>query len=188
MKWDLYYFKYYYLKLTDIEFNEQKLEEDFLTLIAFLKTADFSFFMYRDFQARNILMHNSTPYFIDFQGGMKGPLHYDVVSLLFQAKANLNHETRTELIEFYISEISKQISIDKELFKKQLQGFVFIRILQTLGAYGFRGIIQQKPHFIASIPQAIANIKELMPIISRIITIPYLQNLIENLPTLTPKL
>jgi aminoglycoside/choline kinase family phosphotransferase len=187
MKWDLSYFKYYYLKLTDIEFNEQKLEVDFNTLISFLLQAKNTFFMYRDFQARNILVQNNNLYFIDYQGGMQGPLQYDVVSLLYQAKAELPQEMRNTLLNYYIEEVSKEISIDSKEFINLFQGFVFIRILQTLGAYGYRGIIQQKAHFIASIPQAVANVKEHISIISKIIYIPYLQNLIENLPIITPK-
>lgn len=187
MKWDLSYFKYYYLKLTDIEFNEQKLEVDFNTLISFLQQAENTFFMYRDFQARNILVQNNNQYFIDYQGGMQGPLQYDVVSLLYQAKADLSQEMRNTLLNYYIEEVSKEISIDSKEFISLFQGFVFIRILQTLGAYGYRGVIQQKSHFISSIPQAVANVKEHISIISQIIQIPYLQNIIENLPTLTPK-
>ena len=188
MKWDLSYFKYYYLKLTDLEFSEQKLEHDFETLVQFLQLADCSYFMYRDFQARNIMVTNNSLSFIDYQGGMQGPLHYDVVSLLYQAKAELSNNDRNLLLDFYIHEISKQIPINSELFKKEIQGFIFIRILQTLGAYGYRGLIQQKSHFISSIPQAVQNVKEHISKISKIISIPYLEQILINLPILPPKL
>ena len=185
MFWDLYYCKYYYLKISGIECNDQKLEEDFERIVAFLNTADRNYFMYRDFQSRNILLNDNTLGYIDYQGGMKGPLQYDVVSLLYQAKANLSAEMRERLLSFYINELQTQITIDESSFRKQFQGFVFIRILQTLGAYGFRGYIQRKEHFIQSIPQALENIKTHTNIIQNIIEIPYLSNLIEQLEILT---
>ncbi len=184
MKWDLYYFKYYYLKISGLEFNEQKLEEDFERLLDFLETADRKYFMYRDFQSRNILLKDDQLGYIDFQGGMKGPLQYDVVSLLYQAKANLSQEMREELLSYYIQELQKAITVDEQEFRKLFQGFVFIRILQTLGAYGFRGFIQRKEHFLQSIPQALQNLKQHTPIINEIIPIPYLSRLIEELKEL----
>ncbi len=184
MQWDLYYFKYYYLKISGLEFNEQKLEVDFCKLLDFLESAPRNYFMYRDFQSRNILLKNNKLGYIDFQGGMKGPLQYDVVSLLYQAKANLSENMRKELLDFYIENVQKEVKIDKEKFIQQFQGLVFIRILQTLGAYGFRGIIQRKEHFILSIPQALANLTQHTPIIASIIDIPYLQKLIAELPKL----
>lgn len=184
MRWDLYYFKYYYLKISGLEFNEQKLENDFNSLLDFLDKADRSFFMYRDFQSRNILLQDGILGYIDFQGGMKGPLQYDVVSLLYQAKANLSEETRQLLLSYYITELQKHISVDEVLFRNQFQGIVFIRILQTLGAYGFRGYIQRKEHFIQSIPQALQNLKAHTPIINKIVPMPYLSALINELPEL----
>lgn len=182
MQWDLCYFKYYYLKISGLEFNEQKLEVDFCTLLDFLESAPRNYFMYRDFQSRNILLKNNQLGYIDFQGGMKGPLQYDVVSLLYQAKANLSENMRNELLDFYVENLQKEININKDEFIQQFQGFVFIRILQTLGAYGFRGLIQGKEHFIQSIPQALANLKQHVPTIASIINIPYLKKLIEELP------
>ena len=188
MLWDLYYFKYYYLKITGLEFNEQKLEVDYNRLLDFLETADRSYFMYRDFQARNIMLNNGKLGYLDFQGGMKGPLQYDVVSLLYQAKANLDTETRETLLKFYIKELQKHITIDETVFRKQYQAFVFIRILQTLGAYGFRGYIQQKEHFIQSIPLALQNVKQHVHIINAIVPMPYLSSLIEQLTEIKPTL
>ncbi|MBP5582943.1 MAG: phosphotransferase [Bacteroidales bacterium] len=185
MRWDLYYFKYYYLKISGIECNDQKLEEDFETILDFLGQAKRDFFMYRDFQARNILLNNNQLGYIDFQGGMRGPLQYDVVSLLYQAKANLSNEMREKLLSYYVQELKKQITIDEKEFREQFQGFIFIRILQTLGAYGFRGYIQRKEHFIQSIPQALANLKEQLPVIQKLISIPYLSTLINQLDVLT---
>jgi len=182
MKWDLYYFKYYYLKLTGIEFNEQKLEEDFDNLIAYLRKADFSFFMYRDFQSRNILVNNNKNYYIDFQGGMKGPLHYDLVSLLHQAKAMLPQNIKDELLQFYIEEAGKKVSLNKAEFASQYEGFALIRILQTLGAYGFRGIIEGKPHFISSIPAAVENVKNQVLLAEKHIKLPYLYSILKQLP------
>ncbi|MCQ2959337.1 MAG: phosphotransferase [Bacteroidales bacterium] len=184
MRWDLYYFKYYYLKISGLEFNDQKLEEDFDKLLDFLDKSSRNYFMYRDFQSRNILLKNNLLGYIDFQGGMKGPLQYDVVSLLYQAKANLSNEMREELLSFYIEILKSRISVDEKKFKEEFQGFVFIRILQTLGAYGFRGYIQHKEHFIQSIPQALKNLKEQALVINKIVPMPYLTNLINELKEL----
>ncbi|MDA3882075.1 MAG: phosphotransferase [Bacteroidales bacterium] len=184
MKWDLSYFKYYYLKLSGVECNEQKLEEDFNTLIAFLSQTDHSFFMYRDFQARNIMVQDDSFRYIDFQGAMKGPLQYDVVSLLYQAKAELNTEVRHELLRYYIAEIQKHTEIDSRKFYEIFQGFVLLRILQTLGAYGFRGLIERKPHFITSIPTAVENLQQHIKVLKPIISLPYLYSIVAELPAI----
>lgn len=159
--WDLDYFKYYFLKMVLPEIDEDALEEEFLTLCDFLLSVDKKYFMYRDFQARNILIKDSVPYFIDFQGGRKGPLQYDIASLLNQAKANIPDAQKMQLLDFYISQLNKKIHYPESEFKYYYDGFVVIRILQTLGAYGFRGIIQQKEHFIQSIPNALQNFQKI---------------------------
>jgi aminoglycoside/choline kinase family phosphotransferase len=158
MKWDLTYFKYYFLKL-HVPFHEARLEEDFDNLVNYLARAGSEYFMYRDFQARNIFIKDDRPYFIDYQGGRKGPLQYDVASLLFQVRAGLPDDMREYLLDYYISELTPVVNIDPVTFKKQYYGFVLIRLLQVLGAYGFRGLIEKKRHFIASIPFALKYLK-----------------------------
>jgi aminoglycoside/choline kinase family phosphotransferase len=160
--WDLNYFKYCFLKATGLEFKEDKLEDDFQAMANVLMRSSSSTFMYRDFQSRNVMIHESQPWFIDFQGGRKGPFYYDVASFLWQAKANLTDSLRHELIDEYIDALRKYQPVDKEYFYAQLRHFVLFRVLQVLGAYGFRGYFEKKPHFIQSVPFAIANLRDLL--------------------------
>ena len=159
--WDLNYFKYCFLKATGINFNESNLEDDFEEMTDILLSASSDTFMYRDFQSRNVIIKDERPYFIDFQGGRKGPIYYDVASFLWQAKANFNSEIREEMIETYISEANKFTEINSEDFKKTLHNFVVFRTMQVLGAYGFRGLFERKTHFIESIPYALNNLQTL---------------------------
>ena len=162
MMWDLNYFKYYFLKLAKVPFDEQHLENDFQTFTNYLLSCPRDFFLYRDFQSRNIMLKNSEPYFIDYQGGRLGALQYDLASLLYDAKADIPQEIRTRLLERYIDCVSKYISIDKNKFIKYYYGYVFIRIMQALGAYGFRGFYERKEHFLKSVPFAIQNLEWLL--------------------------
>src|SRR6202048_2966647 len=146
--WDLNYFKYYFLRLAGVPFNEQALEDDFGRLTEFLMTADRRYFLYRDFQSRNIVLRDSQPYFVDYQGGRKGALQYDIASLLFDAKADLPPEARQELLDHYLDALSAYIKVDREAFMRHYYAYVYVRILQALGAYGFRGFYERTPHFL----------------------------------------
>ncbi len=173
MMWDLNYFKYYFARLSGIVFDEQALEDDFETLVSFLMEADTGAFMFRDFQSRNIMIHNATTFFIDYQGGRSGPLQYDLASLLYDAKANLPPSFRNQLVDLYLHQLmsiindnehpKSQLTKDfkESRFLKYLDGFILMRILQALGAYGFRGFYQKKEHFLQSIPYALGNLEYL---------------------------
>ncbi len=160
--WDLNYFKYNFLKTTEMDFQEDLLENDFEKLANDLLDGESDSFLYRDFQSRNVMMKDGKPYFIDFQGGRKGPIYYDVASFLWQAKANFPNELRYELITTYINSLKKYRDIDTAYFIKKLRIFVLFRTLQVLGAYGFRGYFEKKPHFIQSIPYALNNLRDLL--------------------------
>jgi aminoglycoside/choline kinase family phosphotransferase len=174
MMWDLNYFKYYFLKLAQITFDEQKLENDFLKFTKYLLSADRDYFLYRDFQSRNVMLVNEAPYFIDYQGGRRGALQYDVASLLYDAKADIPNEIRSNLLEKYIKEIRKYIKVDKTRFLEFYHGYVFIRLMQALGAYGFRGFYERKTHFLRSVPYAIQNLEYLLNHVQLPVKIPEL--------------
>ena len=160
--WDLNYFKYCFLKATGLEFLEDKLEDDFQRMTDVLLRSFSATFMYRDFQSRNVMIKNGEPWFIDYQGGRKGPFYYDVASFLWQAKANLPESLRMELLDEYVDSLRKYQPVDEEYFHAQLRHFVLFRTLQVLGAYGFRGYFEKKPHFIQSVPFAIENLRNLL--------------------------
>lgn len=162
MMWDLNYFKYYFLKLAKIPFDEQHLEDDFQRFTDFLLEADSDFFLYRDFQSRNVMIRDGQPYFIDYQGGRKGALQYDIASLLFDAKADIPHEVRSALLQRYIQALNELLPVDRDSFLQYYYGYVFIRIMQALGAYGFRGFYERKTHFLRSVPYAIRNLEWLL--------------------------
>jgi len=181
MLWDLNYFKYYYLKPSGVAYDEQILEADFQNLTLFLKQADFSYFIYRDFQSRNIFIRDHIPWFIDYQGGRRGPAQYDIASLLFQAKANLPHAFREEMLNHYITKLQEVKTIDRNNFVQFYYGFVLLRSLQVLGAYGYRGFFEQKPHFIESAKFALENINWFMEHVQLPIDLPELNNCLNQL-------
>jgi len=162
MMWDLNYFKYYFLKLAKIPFDEQALEDDFQSFSNYLLAVDNNAFLYRDFQSRNVMLKDGKVYFIDYQGGRKGALQYDLASLLYDAKANIPEANREELLEFYLDELGKYKKVEREKFKDLLGGYVLIRIMQAMGAYGFRGFYEKKEHFLKSIPFALKNLEMLL--------------------------
>src|SRR5580692_10196936 len=158
---DLLYFKYYFLDTLQIPYDKERLIDDFERLSAHLTQADHKYFLYRDFQSRNILLKGGQVHFIDFQGGMKGALQYDVASLLWQAKAELSDSWKDSLLDDYMNCVDELLGkkIDRVSFVGQYNGYVLIRLLQVLGAYGFRGLFERKAHFLISIPLALANLK-----------------------------
>lgn len=160
--WDLNYFKYCFLKATGLDFQEDRLEDDFQKMADVLLRSLSATFMYRDFQSRNVMIKDGEPYFIDFQGGRKGPFYYDVASFLWQAKARYPESLRQELLKEYLVALRKYKPVDEKYFYSQLRHFVLFRTMQVLGAYGFRGYFEKKPHFIQSVPFAIENLRGLL--------------------------
>jgi aminoglycoside/choline kinase family phosphotransferase len=158
---DLLYFKYYFLDTLKIPYDKEKLLEDFESLGNYLTKVPHKYFMYRDFQSRNIIVDDNSVHFIDYQGGMKGAPHYDVASLLWQARANLSDNWKNSLLEYYIDSLSALVKkpLDRQLFVNQYNGYVLIRLIQVLGAYGFRGLFERKAQFLTSIPLALQNLK-----------------------------
>ena len=163
---DLLYYKYYFLDALQYPYDKQALINEFELLSDQLASKDLNHFLFRDFQSRNIIVSNDEVYFIDFQGGMQGGLSYDVASLLWQAKAELSNEWKEKLVDYYISEVQKLLlsKMDEAKFRKQYNGFVLLRLLQVLGAYGFRGLFERKAHFLTSIPLGLNNLKNFLAV------------------------
>ncbi|MFP4623833.1 MAG: phosphotransferase [Gemmatimonadota bacterium] len=162
IRWDLNYFKYHFLKLAHVPFNEQRLEHDFGTLTWYLLQADASHFLYRDFQSRNIMLREGEPWFIDYQGGRRGALHYDVASLLYDAKASIPEPMRDRLLDHYLDALEEMVEVDRPMFRERYRGYVIVRVLQALGAYGYRGFYERKPRFLQSVPYAARNLATLL--------------------------
>jgi aminoglycoside/choline kinase family phosphotransferase len=181
ISWDLNYFKYYFLRLAAIPFNEQALEDDFDRLTNFLLSAPHDYFLYRDFQSRNIMLRNGEPYFLDYQGGRKGALQYDIASLLYDAKADLTPEVRQQLLEDYLDRLRGFIALDREAFLHFYYAYVYARILQALGAYGFRGFYERKTHFLQSVPYALKNLRWLLHNVKLPIELPTLMSAFQSM-------
>jgi aminoglycoside/choline kinase family phosphotransferase len=176
ISWDLNYFKYYFLRLAGIPFNEQAMEDDFSRLTEFLLSADRHYFLYRDFQSRNIMLRASQPFFLDYQGGRKGALQYDVASLLYDAKADLPPDLRQELLDHYLDTVAGFIDLKRDTFMQHYYAYVYIRIMQALGAYGFRGFYERKVHFLQSVPYALKNLRWLLHNVTLPIALPALMD------------
>ena len=187
--WDLNYFKYNFLKAIGIEFHGARLEDDFerfATLL--LKDAPYDTFMYRDFQARNVMIKDGESWFIDFQGGRRGPIEYDLASFLWQARAAYPDDLKQHLIDVYLEALAPFRKVSKKEFLSSLHNIVLFRTLQVLGAYGFRGYFERKPHFVQSIPAAIDNLRDLLK--QDIEECPYLAQLLRDiteLPQFNPR-
>src|ERR1039457_7273525 len=172
--WDLNYFKYYFLRLAGIPFNEQSLELDFSRLTKLLLAAPHDYFLYRDFQSRNIMLRDGSPWFLDYQGGRKGALHYDIASLLYDGKADLPPLLRQELLDHYLDSLAGYIDLDRGAFMEHYYAYVYVRILQALGAYGFRGFYERKAHFLQSVPYALKNLRWLAQAVKLPVALPSL--------------
>ncbi|MBR5831052.1 MAG: phosphotransferase [Bacteroidales bacterium] len=175
IRWDLNYFKYNFLKLAYIPFDEQLLENDFDTLVSYLSRIDSATFLYRDFQSRNIMLSaDNDLYFIDYQGGRRGPLHYDLASLLYDAKAEMPIEVREQLLSYYIDNLSQLLPVDAKQFEQEFYLFVLLRIMQAMGAYGYRGLYEGKEHFVKSIAHARSNMQWILKNKTLPVAVPHL--------------
>ncbi|HET7259229.1 MAG TPA: RNase adapter RapZ [Candidatus Acidoferrum sp.] len=172
--WDMNYFKYYFLRLAGIPFNEHALENDFNRLTDFLLSAPRDYFLYRDFQSRNVMLRDGEPFFVDYQGGRKGALQYDLASLLFDAKADLPPDLREHLLYDYLRAVANFIPVDREAFLGYFYPYVYVRIMQALGAYGYRGFFERRAHFLQSVPYALKNIRWLLHNVTLPIELPTL--------------
>jgi aminoglycoside/choline kinase family phosphotransferase len=158
--WDLNHFKYFFLKLSGIPFNEDKLEDDFKKIASIIEKVPRNSFLFRDFQSRNIMIRNNDLFFIDYQGGRKGALQYDIATLLFEARVNMDDNSRQELLDHYLKGISVVIKdFNRDEFLSSFLIFALVRQLQAMGAYGLRGWIEKKPLFLQSVPFAMKNLK-----------------------------
>jgi aminoglycoside/choline kinase family phosphotransferase len=183
--WDLNYFKYYFLRLAGVPFNEQALERDFSRLTKLLLSADRDYFLYRDFQSRNVMLrkvqNEDEPFFLDYQGGRKGALQYDIASLLYDAKADLPPELRQQLLDHYLDTLAGFVDLNRSLFMQFYYPYVYVRIMQALGAYGFRGFYERKEHFLQSVPYALKNLRWLLHNVELPVALPALMEAFKNM-------
>ena len=195
--WDLNYFKYYFLRLAGIAFNEQALEDDFSRLAKFLLNASRDYFLYRDFQSRNIMLrkvvnkipnkvpnealNEDQPFFLDYQGGRKGALQYDIASLLYDAKADLPPDLRQQLLDHYLASLAGFLDLDRSEFMQFYYAYVYVRVMQALGAYGFRGFYERKEHFLQSVPYALKNLRWLLHNVELPIALPTLMEAFKSM-------
>jgi aminoglycoside/choline kinase family phosphotransferase len=179
--WDLNYFKYYFLRLAGIPFNEQALEADFGRLTKFLLGAPHEYFLYRDFQSRNVMLREGDPFFLDYQGGRRGALQYDIASLLYDGKADLPPALRQELLDYYLDCLGGFMDLKRDAFMEHYYAYVYVRILQALGAYGFRGFYERKAHFLQSVPYALKNLRWLAENVKLPIALPALMEALGSL-------
>jgi len=179
--WDLYHFKYYFLKPVGIPYDEERLEQAFRKFADYISLLPEKGFMFRDFQTRNIMIKDGNSWFIDFQGGRKGPLQYDLASLLYESRTALPVEFRKQMMTFYLEELRKFRKVDEDIFKKDFFNVVLIRMLQVLGTYGLRGMVEKKAVFLQSIPHGLRNLGELLPGVSKADVDPYILELLGEL-------
>ena len=185
--WDLNYFKYYFLRLAGVPFSEQALEQDFSRLTKLLLSADRDYFLYRDFQSRNVMLRSNEstgqlqPYFLDYQGGRKGALQYDIASLLYDGKADLPPTLRQQLLDYYLDSLAGYIAVNRAAFMEHYYAYVYVRIMQALGAYGFRGFYERKAHFLQSVPYALKNLRWLAGNVKLPIALPALMEAFERM-------
>jgi hypothetical protein len=161
--------------------EEGALEDEFDSLTNFLLSADCDYFLYRDFQSRNIMLRKGQPFFLDYQGGRKGALQYDIASLLYDAKADLPPELRQHLLDLYIEKLSGFVDVKREAFLHHYYAYVYVRILQALGAYGFRGFYERRAHFLQSVPYALKNLRWLLHNVKLPIALPTLMEAFNNM-------
>ena len=176
---DLNYFKYCFLKPSGLEFDEVLLQDDFERFADALLEEDTDTFLYRDFNARNVMICDNEPYFIDFQGGRRGPIYYDVASFVWQARAKYPSAMKERMLDSYLEALAAYRTVDRDAFMSRLDLFILFRLLQVLGAYGFRGLIEHKANFVTSIPAAISELKAMTDRFSS--PYPYLAQTLERL-------
>jgi aminoglycoside/choline kinase family phosphotransferase len=184
MVWDMNYFKYMFLKLISVPFNELKLEQDFNALAGFLLEAGQDYFLYRDFQSANIMLVGEEPWFIDYQGGRKGAPQYDAASLLYDAKAHIPEEKRESLLDYYIKNFCAESGEEEDTFRRYFAGYSIIRLMQALGAFGFRGLYEKKPTFTGSIVPAVELLIQLTASKKVPLSLPELANILVSIQEL----